>query len=107
MGNIGLRLIIIVIANKILDGVVREEGFEFIEKLRSQGFVVCDHQGRSLQFTDDIGHGESLARTGDAQQNLVFLFFFNTFDQFTDCMGLIASRAVIRFEKKRNVLLHF
>ena len=71
------------------------------------GFVVGDHQRRALQFPDDIGHGEGLSGSGDAQQHLVFLLFFNTLDQFLDRLGLVTPGAVIRFKQKGNVLGHF
>ena len=43
-----------------------------------------------------MGHGEGLARSGDAQQNLVALAPPQAGDQFIDRLGLIARRLEIR-----------
>ena len=40
-GDVGFRLIVIVIGNEILYGIVREKRFEFSVQLRGQGFVVA------------------------------------------------------------------
>ena len=69
-GDIGFGLVVVVVGDEILDGVVGKECFKFLIELRGQGFVVGDDEGRSLHIFDHIGHGESLARAGDAQQNL-------------------------------------
>ena len=48
-GNVGFRLIIVVIGDKIFDRVVGEELFEFVVKLRRQGFVMGQHQRRTVE----------------------------------------------------------
>ena len=60
-GNIGLRLVVIVVGDEKLHGVVGEKLPELRAKLGGQGFVVGQNQGGPLHFLDDVGHGESFA----------------------------------------------
>jgi hypothetical protein len=66
-----LRLVIVVIADEVLDGVPGEEAPEFLVELGGQGLVVGDDQHRPVDPGDDVGHGEGLARAGDAFEDLV------------------------------------
>ena len=68
--KVGLRLVVVVVADKILDGVVGEKRHEFGAELSGQGLVVRDDQGGSLCLFDDGGHGEGFAGTRDAQKRL-------------------------------------
>jgi hypothetical protein len=70
-GDIGFGLVVVVIADEIFDRVFREERLELAVKLRRQRLVGRQDQGRALGGLDDLGHGEGLARAGDAQQHLV------------------------------------
>ena len=67
VGNIGLRLIIIVIRNKVFHRIFREKLPKFAAKLSSQRFVVRQNQGGAVQFFDDRGHGKGLTGAGDTQ----------------------------------------
>ena len=71
MGDIGLRLVVVVVGHEILHRVVGEEFLELGAQLGGQGLVVGQHQGGTLHLLDDLGHGEGLARAGDAQQGLL------------------------------------
>ena len=66
MRDIGLRLVVIVVGDKILHGVVREKLLEFRTKLGRQSFIVGQHQRRPLDLLNDLGHGVGLAGAGDA-----------------------------------------
>ena len=70
-GDVGLRLVVVVVADEVLHGVVGEELLEFGGELGGQRLVVTDDQRRPLRPGDDIGHGEGLAAAGDAEQGLV------------------------------------
>ena len=87
--NIGLRLVIIVIADEVLDRVIRKELFEFAVQLGGQGFVVGHHDGWALHGLNDFGNGVGLARPGYPQQGLVGQPVMNTLDQTLDGGGLI------------------
>ena len=61
VGNVGLRLVVVVVGDKVLHGVVGEELLELGTQLGGQYLVVGQHQGGSLHRLDDLGHGEGLA----------------------------------------------
>ena len=48
MGDVGLRLVIIVIRNEVFDGVFREEFPEFAAKLSGKYLVMCQYQCRAV-----------------------------------------------------------
>ena len=98
MGDIGLGLIIVVIADEILHRVFREEFPEFAAELRRQDLVVRQHQGRPVQTRNDIGHGEGLARAGHAEQNLFVNAVFDALDQGVDGLGLVSHGLKIRMK---------
>ncbi len=59
--QIGLRLVVIVIADEILYGIIGKKGLEFAVKLGCKSLVVSYDKGRSLCFFDDICYGKRLA----------------------------------------------
>ena len=69
-GNIRLRLIIIVVADKVLHGAVGKEGAELAAQLRRQCLIVRDDQCGPLHLLDHRGHRKGLARAGHAKQSL-------------------------------------
>ena len=71
--DIGFRLVVIVIGDEILHRVFGEEVLHLGIELRRQRLVRREDQGRALHRLDDLRHGEGLARTGDAEQNLIAL----------------------------------
>ena len=89
-GNVGFRLVVIVVGNEVFDGVVGEELLEFGGKLGGQGLVVGDDQGWPLHFLDDVGHGERLAAAGNAQQRLVDQALIHPVNQALHGPGLVA-----------------
>ena len=88
-GDVGLWLIVVVVADEVLDQVVGKEFLEFTVELRSQGFVVAQHQSGSLRPLNHIGHRERLARACDAKEGLVGHPSVQSFDQLSNGFGLI------------------
>ena len=99
--HVRLGLIVIVIADEILDRVLREERLELAIQLRRQDLVRRQDQRRALQRLDDLGHGEGLAGTGDAQQHLVALAVLHLRHQFGDRGRLIAGRRILADQLER------
>ena len=93
--DIGFGLVVVVIADEILDRVFREEGLELAVELGGQRLVRRQDQGGALGGLDDLGHGEGLARAGNAQQHLVALARVDARHQFGDRGALVARRNVI------------
>ena len=93
-GNVGFGLVIVVIRYEVLDRVVREEGLELVIELRRQRLVVGQDQRRPVHLLDDLGHGERLARAGDAEQHLVLVAVVDAAGERLDGASLIALRFV-------------
>ncbi len=98
--DVGFRLIVIVIADEILDGVAGEKGFELVIELRGERLVVRQDQRRAAGLLDQLGHGEGLAGAGDAQQDLMLFAVQQPAEELIDGGGLIAARAIIDAQMK-------
>ena len=92
LGDVGLGLIVVVVADEVADRVVREEVLELGVELRGERLVVRHHQRRPTVLGDDVGHGERLARASDAHQGLMGLTPAQAVHQALDRLRLIAGR---------------
>src|ERR1019366_10351321 len=72
-GDVGLGLVVVVVGDEVLDGVVGEEMLELVVELGGEGLVVREDERGTLHGFDDLRHGEGLAGTGDAEQDLILL----------------------------------
>ena len=90
VGDVGFRLIVIVVTNEIFHGIVGEDLAEFGAELRREGLVMRQHQCGAVGGGDDISHGIGLAGTGDTQQNLLLQAHIETVYQLADGLRLIA-----------------
>src|SRR5665811_1991998 len=93
--HVGLRLVVVVVTDEVLDGVARQELAELVAELRRQRLVVGDDQRGLLDLRDDVGHREGLARAGDAEQRLVTVAAQDAVAQRGDGLGLVAGEAVV------------
>ena len=87
--HICLRLIIIVIRNKIFHCILREEFLEFTVKLSRQCLIVRNDQRWLIKLCDDVRHRKGLTGTGHTEQSLELIAFLEASYQFFDCLGLI------------------
>jgi hypothetical protein len=87
--DVGLGLVVVVVADEVLDGVLREELPELVAELRRKRLVVGDHQGRPLNPLDDARHRERLARAGGSEQGLDALLLVETARERVDRLRLI------------------
>jgi len=102
--HIGLGLVIVVVADEVLDRVFGKELAEFAVELGRQRLVGREHDGRAPQAGDHVGHGEGLARARHAQQGLEHLAIVDALDQLTDRLRLIARRGIGHEQFKRRAL---
>ncbi len=93
-GNIGFRLIIVIIADKILYGVFREKLPEFRTKLGRQRFIVGQNQCGPVDLCDNVGHGECFSGTGYPQKGLLPVAVPETLHQLKDRFRLVAGRLI-------------
>ena len=82
--DVGLGLVVVVIADEILDRVVGEEALELAIELGGERLVRRQNQRRALRRLDHLGHGVGLARAGDAEQHLHAVVAVDALDQFGD-----------------------
>ena len=97
-GDVGLGLVVVVVADEILDGVLRKETSELLIELRRKRLVVGQNERRTVQPLDDLRHREGLAGTRDAEQHLMLLALPEAADQLLDCRRLIAARRIGRHQ---------
>ena len=90
MGDVGLRLIVVVVGDKVFHRVFREKLLEFAAKLGGKGFVVGQHQGGAVGFGDDVCHGKRLSGTGYAHEGLFPKPQLNSLRQLGDGLRLVA-----------------
>jgi hypothetical protein len=88
--HVGFRLVVVVIADEVLDGVVREESAEFLVQLRGERLVVDHHQGGAVHARDGLRHREGLARSGHTEQHLVRIAACQSIGELANRPGLIA-----------------
>ncbi len=93
--QVRLRLIVVVIAHEVFDGVVWKELLELGIQLRGQRLVVRHDQRRPVDGLDHRGHDVSLAGAGCAKQRLVLIAGAQPFDQLADGLRLVAGRLEI------------
>ncbi len=96
--DVGFRLVVVVIADEILDRVVGKEAPELAVELRRQRLVRREDEGRALRRLDHLRHGEGLARAGDAEQHLAAVVALDALDQIADRRRLVALRVEIGFD---------
>ncbi len=101
--HIGLGLVVVVVADEILDRIAREELAELAVQLGGQRLVGRKDDGRAPESGYDIGHREGLARTGDTEQGLEYLAVTDAFDQLVDRLGLVAGRRIWLEQFERRV----
>ncbi len=98
VGDIGLRLVVIVVGNEIFHRVFREKLPELAAKLGSQGLIVRQHQSRPVHLLDDGGHGEGLAGAGNTKKGLLVKPPVHAVYQLFNGLRLIAGGLVFRYQ---------
>ena len=89
-GHVSLRLIVVVVGNKILHRIFRKEFPKLAAKLGSQGLVMRQHQSGSVHPLNNIGHGKGFAGAGDPHQGLLLHTVQHAPGQLLNCLRLIA-----------------
>src|ERR1700690_3919065 len=105
-GDVGLRLVEVVVAHEVLDRVLREEALELGEELRRQRLVVADDEDGPVAPGDDVGHGERLSRARDPEERLVPVARGDGPDQLFDGLRLVARRRVLGGQLEKHGEIH-
>ena len=93
--QVGLRLVVVEIADKIFHRIAGEELLELAVELGCERLVVGHDQRRAVHIADHICHGECLSRTGDTQQRLVAVPRSQRPAQALDRAALVPFRLVV------------
>ncbi len=93
--DVGLGLVVVVVADEVLDRVVGQQLAELVGQLGGQRLVRRHDQRRSLHLLDQPGGGRALARAGRAEQDDVGLAVLQTGLELGDRGGLVTRRLVV------------
>ena len=93
--HVRLGLVVVVVADEVLDLVVGEELPELRGQLRGQRLVGGDDQRRLLDLLDGPADGGALAGAGDAEERLVALAGTYALREGRDGSRLVAGRLVV------------
>ena len=93
--DVGLGLVVVVVADEVLDGVVRQQVAELGGELRRERLVVRHHEGRALHLLDEPGGRRRLAGSGRAEQHDIGLARVDAVRELFDRGRLIAARDVV------------
>jgi hypothetical protein len=88
--HVRFGLVIVVVADEILDCVRREELAELGIELRGERLVRREHERGTPGASDDVRHRVRLAGTGDAEQRLERETVLQALDELVDRFRLIA-----------------
>ena len=101
-GDVGLGLVVVVVADEVLDPVLREELLELRRQLRGEALVRGQDQRGPLHLLDRPGDGGALAAAGDAQQRLEAVAPLDARRQLPDGLGLVARRFEVGDDLERR-----
>ena len=96
--DVGLGLVVVVVADEVVDRVLGEQLLELAVELRREDLVVRHDQRRSLDLLDHVRDRVRLARAGDAEQDLRLVATLQPFGELDDRLGLIARGLVRRHQ---------
>ena len=99
--DVRLGLVVVVVADEVLDGVVRHELAELVRQLRRQRLVVREHEGRALHLLDEPGRGRRLAGSGGAEQHDIRLTGIDAGGELGDRLRLVAGGLVFADDLER------
>ena len=94
VGNVRLRLVIVVVGDEILHRIVGKKLPELGAQLSGQRLVVGQNQRGPLDSLNHLGHGVRLARAGNTQQGLLVQAVLNARRQSGDGLRLVAAGRV-------------
>ena len=96
--HVGFGLVVVVIADEILDRVVGKEAPELAVELGRERLVGREDERRALRLLDHPRHGEGLAGAGDAEQHLRAVLAIDALDEVGDRLRLVALGRKIRLD---------
>jgi hypothetical protein len=99
--HVGFGLVIVVVADEVLDGVLGKEPAELLIQLRRQRLVVRHHQRGPVHLRHDLRHRERLARSGHAKEHLERVPPVHPLDELGHGADLVAGHFEVADELER------
>ena len=93
--QIGLWLVVVIIADIILHRILWEEAPHFLIQLGGQRLVVRQDEHGFTYVGNDVGNGKRLTRTRHAQQHLGLVATTDAVRQLADSFRLVTCRLVL------------
>ena len=87
--DIGFRLVVIEIRNKIMHLVLGEKFTELGIELSGEGFIMSKNQSRLLNISNEVSHSKSLTRPRHTEQSLLTNPHLKTTGELSNCRRLI------------------
>ena len=100
--DVGLGLVVVVVADEVLDGVVGKEAPELVRELGAERLVRRHHQRWPLEPLDHMGDGERLAGAGGAKQGDVLLTAADGGGELVDRLRLVTGGHVVGYDAERG-----
>ena len=100
LGEVGFRLIVVVVRDEVLHGVIGEIAHHFLVQLASKGLVVAHDECGDVELFNHVSHGERLAAARHAEQHAPLLAIFQLRNQFFNCFWLVTGRIELSVESK-------
>src|SRR5262249_41900879 len=88
--DVGFGLVVVVVADEVMDGVARKEGPELLGELGGQRLVVGQDERRLAELGDDVAGREGFAGARRSEQYLGLLAVAEAADDLLDGLRLIA-----------------
>ena len=104
--DVGLGLVVVVVADEVPHGVLREERAELVKELCGQRLVGRDHQRGQVDLRHDVRDRERLAAAGHPEEHLMPLVRPDAGGQRGDRLRLITLRNEVGAELERTVAAH-
>ena len=95
LGDVGLRLVVVVVADEVFDRVIGEELAKLVGELGGQGFIGRHDEGGALDLFDEPGRGGGFAGAGGPEENDVAFAPVDALGEFGNGGGLVAGGLVV------------
>ena len=92
--HVSLRLVVVVVGDKIFHCVLRKKFFKFSIQLRRQRLIMRNDQRRFIQLLDHIRHRKCFTGTRNTEQCLTLISFLKSFHQLLNRLRLVAGRLI-------------
>ena len=95
LGDVGLGLVVVVVADEVFDRVIGEELAKLVGELGGQGFIGRHDEGGALDLFDEPSRGGGFTGAGGPKENDVAFAPVDALGEFGNGGGLVAGGLVV------------